>query len=648
MILIFAVVSVGSYAPVKEIVFNTEGNTKAYIQSNNFIYTLANLTRYLKKSKLEGKDWYNYRYEELKSIKYYISNKDKAISISNMSDVTENEVQEQINKSQFYMHVKIDENGNPKIESSLGEKFNKSAFIDGLNLRHVKKMEYANLDILYIVPKNLDNYNDIFIYNIKDFSIMSYCILILAIGALSIIILSIIAFSIPYDIQREIPICRFFNKMFLEFKGLFWLGFICCVCIGGIYYFDNSLEGWSKFIDIIYSTNVYFYLILIPITFVLYLLIYLSIVYIKYIYHTGFKKGFIENSILGKICIYIFRKIKKTFQEIIKIDVTKDIHKKLIIILGINLIALWIIALFGPFGIVLGGIYTLFLFKYLLKLILKVKALNDASKKLSEGDFNIAFEENMGIFSPICENLNNIKDGFKVAIDKEIKSQQMKTELISNVSHDLKTPLTSIITYIDLLKKEEIKDETQKEYINILDRKSKRLKALIEDLFEASKASSGNIDLNLEKLDVVALFRQTLGEMEEKINQSTLQMKMKLPENKVICELDGRRTYRVFENIMSNILKYAMPHSRVYIDALEDEKEISFIFKNISAYEMNFDADEITERFTRGDKSRNTEGSGLGLAIAKSLMELQNGNLSITIDGDLFKLIVTFQKSENI
>ena len=146
---------------------------------------------------------------------------------------------------------------------------------------------------------------------------------------------------------------------------------------------------------------------------------------------------------------------------------------------------------------------------------------------------------------------------------------------------------------------------------------------LIEDLFEASKASSGNIELHLEKLDVIALLRQTLGELEEKINESSLIMKVNLPDAKAICELDGRRAYRVFDNVINNILKYAMPNTRVYIDTEENEKEISFIFKHISAYEMNFDASEMLERFTRGDKSRNTEGSGLGLAIAKSLMELQ-------------------------
>jgi signal transduction histidine kinase len=254
----------------------------------------------------------------------------------------------------------------------------------------------------------------------------------------------------------------------------------------------------------------------------------------------------------------------------------------------------------------------------------------------------------MGVLSPFSRNLNNIKDGFKIAVEKEVKSQNMKTELITNVSHDLKTPLTSIITYLDLLKTEDTDERTRKEYIEVLDKKSKRLKVLIDDLFDISKASSGNIELHLERLDVIALLHQALGELEEKINESGLQMRINLPESKAICELDGRRTYRVFENIMSNIFKYSMENSRVYIDVEEKEKNISFIFKNISAYEMNFDSSDIMERFTRGDASRSTEGSGLGLAIAKSLVELQKGNLSITVDGDLFKLIVTFPKVNDI
>ncbi len=244
---------------------------------------------------------------------------------------------------------------------------------------------------------------------------------------------------------------------------------------------------------------------------------------------------------------------------------------------------------------------------------------------------------------PIIDELSLIDEGFQNAVNKELISQKMKTELISNVSHDLKTPLTSIINYVDLLKKEDLTSEKRQEYIKILDQKSQRLKILIEDLFEASKTASGNLELLKEDIDLVALLKQTLGELAEKISMSTLQFKVNMPEEKVVCELDGKRTYRIFENLIGNILKYAAPHSRVYIDYIIEE-EISIVFKNISAYEMNFTADEIIERFKRGDQSRHTEGSGLGLAIAKNLTELQGGAFNITIDGDLFKVIVKFPK----
>ena len=247
--------------------------------------------------------------------------------------------------------------------------------------------------------------------------------------------------------------------------------------------------------------------------------------------------------------------------------------------------------------------------------------------------------------SLFTKNLNDIKEGFKIAVEKEVKSQNMKTELITNVSHDLKTPLTSIITYIDLLKTDGLDEDTKNEYIDILDKKSKRLKILIDDLFDISNVSSGNIELHLERLDVIALLRQTLGELEEKVAESSLQFRLNLPDNKVICELDGRKTFRIFENIMNNIFKYSMENSRVYIDAEEDDGRINFIFKNMASYEMNFNPSDITERFIRGDASRGTDGSGLGLAIAKNLAELQKGSLDIIVDGDLFKLILVFPKA---
>jgi signal transduction histidine kinase len=248
-------------------------------------------------------------------------------------------------------------------------------------------------------------------------------------------------------------------------------------------------------------------------------------------------------------------------------------------LLGINLLAIYIIAAMGALGWVLALAYTIFLSNYSLKITDKVRELTKASLLLAKGNFNISLSEYVGLLRPFCRNLNNIKDGFKIAAEEEIKSQNMKTQLISNVSHDLKTSLTSIITYVDLLKNEDIDEKTKREYIDILVKKSKRLKVLIDDLFEASKASSGNIELNLERVDIIALLRQTLGEMKEKINDSALQMRINLPESKAICNLDGRRTYRVFENIISNILKYAMPNTRVYIDVEEKEKDISFISK---------------------------------------------------------------------
>lgn len=472
-----------------------------------------------------------------------------------------------------------------------------------------------------------------------------FIILVLSIGGISILLLTIIAFAIPYSSQKRASIVESHNRAFIEIKVFIWFLFFGIIfLILNAVSFAPSYDSKFNISIMLRDANLYFYLIGVPLTFMLYSLIYLSITYIKHIYHTGFVSGFIKNSILGKLLFYAIDVIKRIIDGLMEIDTNDDSHRKLLKLLGIHLIVLGFISLTFPFGTFLAVIYTGFLFSYLVKVIDKSKTLTEASNELSKGNFDVVVPEDMGILSPYARNLNNIKEGFRLAVEKEVRSQNMKAELISNVSHDLKTPLTSIITYIDLLKKEDIDEESKNEYIDILDRKSKRLKILIEDLFEASKASSGNIELHLEQLDVVALLRQTLGELEEKINESTLQMRINLPESKVVCELDGRRTYRIFDNIIGNILKYSMPNSRVYIDGEENDEEISFIFKNISAYEMNFDPSEIIERFTRGDKSRNTEGSGLGLAIAKSLVELQKGKLDISIDGDLFKLIVTFPK----
>lgn len=266
------------------------------------------------------------------------------------------------------------------------------------------------------------------------------------------------------------------------------------------------------------------------------------------------------------------------------------------------------------------------------------------TEKIKNGDVNHKIElKNNNSLTILAENINNLSDGLENAIEETLKSERMKTELITNVSHDLKTPLTSIINYVDLIKKEEnIQPEYLNDYVNILDNKSKRLKNLIEDLFEASKASSGNIDLNVEKLDLNQLLRQSIGENEEKLVESNLNLKVNIPKEPVYINCDGRRMYRVFENLLINISKYSHENTRVYVDMILDKDRVYISMKNISSYELNFEASEIIERFKRGDLARNTEGSGLGLAIARDLVQLQGGKLDVQIDGDLFKVEISF------
>lgn len=220
----------------------------------------------------------------------------------------------------------------------------------------------------------------------------------------------------------------------------------------------------------------------------------------------------------------------------------------------------------------------------------------------------------------------------------------MKNELISNVSHDLKTPLTCIKNYIVLLQDDTLSSNTRQEYINSLNQYVNRLTSLIEDLFEVSKANSGNIKLNLINLNIVALLEQTFTENKEVLESKNLTTIKNYANNEIKLNLDGDKTYRIFENLFTNISKYAMANSRVYLEIKETDDEVIIEFKNISATQMNFSAEEIVERFVRGDKSRHEAGSGLGLAIAKSFTEIQNGKFEIEIDGDLFKVIITFKK----
>jgi len=247
-----------------------------------------------------------------------------------------------------------------------------------------------------------------------------------------------------------------------------------------------------------------------------------------------------------------------------------------------------------------------------------------------------------GDFKEFGETLNGISEGMGRAVEDKLKSERFKTELITNVSHDIKTPLTSIINYVDLIKKEKPENESVKQYVDVLDRQSSRLKKLIEDLIEASKASTGNLKVTLVPCDLNVLLTQIIGEYEDSMRARALELVVDCPDHATMISADSRHLWRVIDNLINNIRKYAMEGTRVYITLTADETKAYIIFKNISKSPLNITSDELMERFTRGDSSRNTEGSGLGLSIAKSLTEIQNGIFSLDIDGDLFKATLTF------
>lgn len=277
--------------------------------------------------------------------------------------------------------------------------------------------------------------------------------------------------------------------------------------------------------------------------------------------------------------------------------------------------------------------------------LLCMKKLLKAGEELSQGnlDYRVDTAKMRGPLKEHGEQLNRIGEGMNKAVNERMKSEHFRTELITNVSHDIKTPLTSIINYVDLLEKEEIDNEKAREYLEVLSRQSARLKKLIDDLIEASKASTGNLNVSLERCELGVLIDQCAGEYAEKLKAAGLELVVTKPKEPVTIMADGRHMWRVFDNLLNNVCKYAMAGTRVYINLDKEAGRATVTFRNISAQQLNISGEELMERFVRGDSSRNTEGSGLGLSIARSLVQLQKGELELTVDGDLFKVTLRFR-----
>jgi len=286
-------------------------------------------------------------------------------------------------------------------------------------------------------------------------------------------------------------------------------------------------------------------------------------------------------------------------------------------------------------------LFGIFLYVIIFKNIKEVARIYRESSEIVKGNYKKNIEKNGGLYDGIVDNFNNIGENLDLAIEDAVKSERLKTELITNVSHDLKTPLTSILNYSDLLSKEDKSEEEAREYARIINEKSNKLKVLIEDLFEVSKASSNNVELDRQELDFNSLVAQSIGEWEDKIAENNIEIISNLPEEKVMLNIDGQKFSRVLDNLFSNISKYALENSRVYVD-LRDDGRVKLTIKNISKYPLNISAEELMERFTRGEKSRTTSGSGLGLSIASSFVRAHGASFDIDIDGDLFKVTIEF------
>ena len=358
------------------------------------------------------------------------------------------------------------------------------------------------------------------------------------------------------------------------------------------------------------------------------------------------QKTLVRGTILYKLLHLLWRALK-AFWGWLKMLLTglPLVWRGLLILCGAEFVGFVILAANSRRAGVTGFFINLFVFFPLaLWALISAKGLRRGARELADGNtaYRVDTRYLFGEFRRHADDLNEIQSGISRAVEERLRSERMKTELITNVSHDIKTPLTSIVSYVDLLSREEIDNEQAKEYIEVLQRQSARLKKLTDDLVEASKASSGALGVTIEDCSLSVMLEQTAGEYGEKLAEKELELVLRKPEKEVMARADARHTQRIFDNLMSNILKYALPGTRVYLELKEDENGPAVIFRNTSRSEIVQSPEELTERFVRGDASRSSEGSGLGLSIARSLAELQGGSLAVTVDGDLFKVTLGF------
>ena len=619
---------------------------------------------------------------ETKGIKYYVYDKtDEKIfftnSKKNLKNAFETQDKKVLNDYQWYATIDYDENGNISLEGNQtsdweGAFYNtsfdqlfKNNYLDEGNSDIINQITInnpTNIKVLIAIPKKLPTNCYLEELCSKQGSISDVLV-----TYVFIIVAALAIFMLFVPVRKLIEIEPF--KTVVKVK-LFFMFFIYIILIEmwlagmtevlraswqGTFAWmlrERGMAGAGVAIEPIINVGGWF---------VFYAMIMYFIFYIKSILVFG--KDFIKEHTLVCSAYHYFKDEIKSLTQFDLKNQKGNIILKIglisgICIEGILLFVYFFMGIIGNLYYISPRIYLIFtcfisLICAIIIMLISKKLLSKVSNDyqillqsahhLSQGEFNDKINQDLGLFNSLKDELNCINDGFKDAVSKEVASQKMKTELISNVSHDLKTPLTSIISYIDLLKNEDLSKEQQDEYIDILDRNTKRLKTLIEDLFEVSKVNSGNIQLNPIDLDIHALLQQVLFEYQEQFEHHHLNLKNDYENKKIICHLDSEKTYRVLENLCQNICKYALEQTRVYLQIVETNQQVIVVFKNISAHEIS-NSDDLTERFVQGDTSRKSEGSGLGLAICKSFVEVQGGTFEVNVDGDLFKTTIIFPK----
>lgn len=504
-----------------------------------------------------------------------------------------------------------------------------------------------NLKAEFAIPQNLTENNDIIWCNTGNlvhgemggrFLAVTCCMMVFFIG------LYILFY--PVSVEQEVNPFAFMRKIKAEIKWVFlgtvlWLAYIGMAFLD-VYTMTGELQTALQMLGIPYAELVPVVLQFIGLM-LTGLFTAMGIFEIKYMLTSGFCRYWKEDSLIGSIC----GNVKRRFEKLSEVDLSDKTDTVLLKYVLIQMVIVGVIVCFWSFGIVLSVLYSVLLFFYIRKKLKKVQkdyqVLLKEAHQLADGRFDEEITQDVGIFNALGEEFKNVRTGFEKAVCEEMKSQNMKTELISNVSHDLKTPLTGIKNYAELLGQNNVSEQDKQVYLENLQHYIDRLNNLIEDLFEVSKVNSGNIELNPVELNVVALIQQAQAETEDLLKQKNLTVILDAPENGIVQALDGDKTYRIFENLFTNIAKYTLPGTRVYVSATAQPEYTEIVFKNISEAQMNFTPEEIVERFVRGDKSRHESGSGIGLAIVKSFTEVQNGTFSIEIDGDLFKAVVRFK-----